>query len=67
MPITFVSESNNPLFILEPTPSSATNNQVEEYESDSDESVGGNQAEDFSISKRAMTRVWETSQDLGKV
>lgn len=46
--ITFVSDSNIPIFNLKPTPSSATNNQVEEYESDSDESVGVD--EDFFIS-----------------
>ena len=55
-PITFISNSNIPPFILAPTPSSATNNQVEEYERDSDESVGVDEAEDFFISKRAMTK-----------
>ena len=47
MSITFVSESDIPLFILAPTPSGATNNQVEAYKSDSDESVGIEEAEDF--------------------
>ena len=40
MSITFVSDNNIPIFNLKPIPSSATNNQVEEYESDSDESIG---------------------------
>ena len=56
MSITFVSESDIPLFILAPTPSDATNNQVEEYKSDSDESVGVEEAEDFFMSKSAMKR-----------
>ena len=56
MSITFVSDSDIPLFILAPTPSGSTNNQVEEYKSYSDESVGVKEAEDFFISKRAMKR-----------
>ena len=56
MSITFVSDSDIPFFILTPTPSGATNNQVEECKSDSDENVGVEEAEDFFISKRAMKR-----------
>ena len=57
VPITFVSDSIIPLSILAPTPSSATYlNQVEEYGSDSDESVGVDEAEELVIPERAMTR-----------
>ena len=62
-PITFVSNSNIPLFILAPTPSNATNNQVEEYERDSDESVGVDEAEDFFISKRAQ---WQSLEEKSR-
>lgn len=44
-----------------PTHSSTADNQVEEYESDSDESVG---VDDRFLSKPVMTRLCETSEGL---
>jgi len=50
-----------------PTPSSTTDNQVEKFESDSDESVGVDEVEDPFLFKPVMTSFCKKSEGLIKV